>query len=71
MDLVVHPACEAATDPDVTSRGNFVFGAGRRLCQGIHIAERSLFLGISGLLWAFNFTKPLGHDGKPITPDAV
>ncbi|KAL4801508.1 cytochrome P450 [Aspergillus unguis] len=40
---------------DTTKRDNFVFGAGRRLCQGIHIAERSLFLGISRLLWAFTF----------------
>ncbi|CAK7225230.1 hypothetical protein SEUCBS140593_005832 [Sporothrix eucalyptigena] len=45
---------------DTTKRDNFVFGAGRRLCQGIHIAERSLFLGISRLAWAFTFTKTPG-----------
>lgn len=32
-----------------------MFGAGRRMCQGIHIAERSLYLSISRLLWAFDF----------------
>ncbi|KAK5079301.1 hypothetical protein LTR64_002276 [Lithohypha guttulata] len=52
---------------DCTKRDNFVFGAGRRLCQGIHIAERSLFLAISRLAWGFNFSPSIGEDGKPIT----
>ncbi|KAF2498985.1 cytochrome p450 monooxygenase [Lophium mytilinum] len=46
-------------------RDNFNFGAGRRLCQGIHIAERSLFLGMSRILWGFNVSQPLGT----ATPD--
>lgn len=50
-------------------RDNFNFGAGRRLCQGIHIAERSLFLGMSRILWGFNLDKPLDAVGDPITPD--
>ncbi|KAH7131833.1 cytochrome p450 monooxygenase [Dendryphion nanum] len=54
---------------DATKRDNFVFGAGRRLCQGIHIAERSLFLGISRLIWAFEFTPATGSDGKPYEYD--
>ncbi len=54
---------------DPATRDNFNFGAGRRLCQGIHIAERSLFLGVSRLLWGFDLSKPVGKDGTPITPD--
>lgn len=54
---------------DTTKRDNFVFGAGRRLCQGIHIAERSLFLGISRLVWAFNFTAPKDANGNPVYYD--
>lgn len=50
-------------------RDNFNFGAGRRLCQGIHIAERSLFLGMSRILWGFNLNKPLDSNGNPVTPD--
>jgi hypothetical protein len=42
---------------------------GRRICQGMHIAERSLFLGISRILWAFNVEAPLDADGKKILPD--
>jgi hypothetical protein len=49
---------------DCKKRDNFVFGAGRRLCQGIHIAERSLFLGISRMIWAFEFYAGLDANGK-------
>nr|UYD62317.1 cytochrome P450 [Leptographium qinlingense (nom. inval.)] len=54
---------------DTTKRDNFVFGTGRRLCQGIHIAERSVFLGISRLAWAFTFTPALDANGKPVQYD--
>ena len=55
---------------EAQKRDNYVFGAGRRLCQGIHIAERSLFLGISRLAWAFDFSPALDeHTGKPVTYD--
>ncbi|EXJ70408.1 uncharacterized protein A1O5_06476 [Cladophialophora psammophila CBS 110553] len=50
-------------------RDNFNFGAGRRLCQGVHIAERSLYLGMSRILWGFHLRKALDKAGNPITPD--
>lgn len=62
-------ASEAASNPDASQRDQFVFGAGRRVCQGMHIAERSLFLGISRMLWAFNFEKVRDEQGNEITPD--
>lgn len=40
---------------DPSKRNNYIFGAGRRLCQGMHIAERSLFLATSRMIWAFDF----------------
>ncbi|KAJ6017894.1 hypothetical protein N7451_001273 [Penicillium sp. IBT 35674x] len=54
---------------DTKKRDNFVFGAGRRMCQGIHIAERSLFLGISRLVWAFTFSPTKDEQGQPFTYD--
>ncbi|CAG8749704.1 6476_t:CDS:2, partial [Gigaspora rosea] len=55
------------------NRDHFGFGAGRRLCTGIHMAcityaERELFLGVSRLLWCFKIenASSLGNDGKPI-----
>lgn len=50
---------ESATTRDPSKRNNFVFGAGRRLCQGMHIAERSLFLGVSRIIWGFNIKPPV------------
>ncbi|RIB18711.1 cytochrome P450 [Gigaspora rosea] len=48
------------------NRDHFGFGAGRRLCTGIHMAERELLLGVSRLLWCFKIENALGKDGKPI-----
>lgn len=61
---------ECANNPDISMRDHFLFGAGRRLCQGMHIAERSLFLAMSRLLWAFNFEKARDIFGNEIVPDA-
>lgn len=54
---------------DAHKRDHYVFGAGRRLCQGMHIADRSLFLSISRLLWAFNLEKAVDTRGIEIEPD--
>ncbi|KAI3393066.1 hypothetical protein diail_4775 [Diaporthe ilicicola] len=61
-------SAEAAMNGDASKRA-YVFGAGRRLCQGMHIADRSLFLSISRLLWAFNIEKAVDAQGIEIVPD--
>ena len=60
---------DSASNPDGTKRDNFSFGAGRRICQGIHVAERSLFLGISRILWALDIRPAEDASGNPIIPD--
>ncbi|KAI0152833.1 cytochrome P450 [Xylariaceae sp. FL1272] len=60
---------ESSQQRDVTKRDNFLFGVGRRICQGMHIADRSMFLAISRLLWSFRMETSLDKDGKPIVPD--
>ncbi|KAK5017381.1 hypothetical protein LTR60_001962, partial [Cryomyces antarcticus] len=62
-------AGDAASNPDASKRDHFTFGAGRRICPGMHVAERSLFLGISRLLWAFNFEPALDEQGREVPPD--
>ncbi|KAJ3545766.1 hypothetical protein NM208_g2349 [Fusarium decemcellulare] len=59
-------AAESAALTDGTKRDHFSFGAGRRICQGIHVAERSLLLAISRFLWAFDISKARGRDGQEI-----
>jgi len=41
-------------------RDHYNYGAGRRSCPGIHIAERSLFINVVRLLWGFNITRKEG-----------
>ncbi|KAH8807119.1 putative cytochrome P450 oxidoreductase [Xylogone sp. PMI_703] len=65
----VQNAAESASNPDASKRDHFTFGAGRRICPGIHVAERSLFLGISRLLWAFDITSTTDTTGKQLLPD--
>ncbi|KAI0594640.1 cytochrome P450 [Biscogniauxia sp. FL1348] len=63
-------SAEAANNRDPTKRDHFVFGAGRRLCQGMHIADRSLFLAMSRILWAFDLKRPIDPTtGQEIIPD--
>lgn len=57
-------------NPDISQRDHFVFGAGRRICPGMNIADRSLFLAISRLLWAFRFDKAVDGNGRDIVPEA-
>jgi len=60
---------DSASNPDGTKRDQFTFGAGRRICPGMHVAERSLFLGVARILWAFDILPKTGADGEPILPD--
>lgn len=61
---------DAAVNPDAAKRDTFTFGAGRRICAGMHVAERSLFLGISRMLWAFDFAPSVDEaTGQEIIPD--
>jgi cytochrome P450 len=60
---------EAAANPDASKRDQFTFGAGRRICPGMHVAERSLFLAISRILWAFEIKPKKDANGHPILPD--
>lgn len=43
----------------------------RRVCPGVHVAEKSLFIVISRIVWGFNIRKKIGHDGRPIEPTTV
>ncbi|KAJ5661167.1 m-hydroxybenzyl alcohol hydroxylase [Penicillium longicatenatum] len=52
------PAYTATGEWD--KRDHYGYGAGRRICPGIHLAERNLFIGVAKLLWAFEFTQPVG-----------
>jgi len=49
---------ESSKFPDAMDRDHWAFGAGRRICPGIHIAERELWLAVSRLLWSYDIRSP-------------
>ncbi|KAH7072508.1 putative cytochrome P450 oxidoreductase [Paraphoma chrysanthemicola] len=70
-----HPklANDYAGSPDFDNRDHYGYGAGRRICPGIHLAERNMWRIIAKLIWAFDFKEP--QDPKtgeviPIDQDA-
>lgn len=75
MDPIRHPSPPSFDPtrylgfPPPASRDHYAFGAGRRICQGKHIAERSLLLGIALMLWAFSLSCPTDASGSEMRPD--
>jgi cytochrome P450 len=49
-----HSAARAAALPDGTQRDHLTYGGGRRICAGIHLAEKSLFINVARILWGFD-----------------
>ncbi|KAJ7251368.1 cytochrome P450 [Mycena rebaudengoi] len=47
---------------------NLVFGFGRRVCPGRHMAQSTLWITVASLLAVFNITKAIGEDGKILEP---
>lgn len=55
-------AYAAAANP--YERDHFGFGAGRRICPGMHLAENSLYITLAKILWTFEIRPHIGEDGK-------
>ncbi|KAG6860942.1 hypothetical protein C0995_005772 [Termitomyces sp. Mi166 len=51
------------------TEGHFAFGFGRRVCPGRFLGSRSVWIGITRLLWAFNIGPGLDDAGNPIPID--
>jgi hypothetical protein len=62
---------EYAVAADFDNRDHYAFGSGRRLCVGIHLAERALWRSIAQLLWAFRVEPASDEKGEiPLDTDA-
>nr|VWO99444.1 N/A [Ganoderma boninense] len=51
---------------DCTDPMTVVFGYGRRICPGRHLADAIMFIYITSILHAFDVTPPLDERGNPI-----
>lgn len=54
---------------DWQKRDHYGYDVGRRICSGIHLAERNMFLFIAKLLWAFRFEKLTGANETMMSCD--
>ncbi|KAF2181179.1 cytochrome P450, partial [Zopfia rhizophila CBS 207.26] len=61
-----HSAPEAANLKDGNARDHFGYGAGRRICAGMYVAEASLWIVVSKLLWGFDISYAKDKDGNDI-----
>lgn len=60
-------ASDYAASSDYNNRDHYVYGAGRRICPGIHLAERSMWRIVAKILWAFEVAEPV----DPVTGKTV
>ena len=65
-----HGSAHYAAGP-AASRDHWAFGAGRRICSGVHLAENSMFVVLAKLLWAFDMLPPLDAQGREIQVDTT
>ncbi|KAF4813759.1 Cytochrome P450 monooxygenase yanC [Colletotrichum siamense] len=61
-------ANDYAGSPEWINRDHYNYGAGRRICPGIHLAERNMWRIAAKLLWAFDFAEPLDPETGEVTP---
>ncbi|ROV91045.1 hypothetical protein VMCG_09608 [Cytospora schulzeri] len=54
-------ASQSSNLVDPYERDHWMFGAGRRICPGMVVAEREIWLTISRLIWAFTLEQVPGH----------
>ncbi|KAK0657876.1 cytochrome P450 [Cercophora newfieldiana] len=54
---------------EYANRDHYGYGSGRRICPGIHVAERNLFLAFAKLVWAFDILPGRDASGKRVEPD--
>lgn len=60
-------AVASAKHPDFRRRDHVHYGFGRRLCQGIYVAEASLFIVVSRVLWGFRIEELVGEGRKRLS----
>lgn len=58
-------ASHYAGSADWEKRDHYTYGAGRRICPGMHLAERNMWRTIAKLLWAFSL-----HEVEPLDVEA-
>ncbi|KAF2727830.1 cytochrome P450 oxidoreductase-like protein [Polyplosphaeria fusca] len=59
-------ASEYASSGDYANRDHYAYGGGRRICVGIHLAERTQWRFVAGLLWGFEILPGVDERGEEV-----
>lgn len=63
-------ATEYAASSNFDNRDHYAYGAGRRICAGMHLAERTQWRMLARLLWAFRIEPAIDETtGKEVKID--
>ncbi|KAF1962487.1 cytochrome P450 [Byssothecium circinans] len=62
-------ATHFAASPDYSNRDHYTYGAGRRICVGIHLAERTQWMIMARVLWGFIISPAVDGSGNEIELD--
>ncbi|KAL1598727.1 hypothetical protein SLS60_007868 [Paraconiothyrium brasiliense] len=62
-------ATSYAGSPDYENRDHYSYGAGRRICVGMHLAERTQWRIIASLLWAYYIKPEVDEKGNELEVD--
>lgn len=57
------------TGADYENRDHYTFGAGMRMCVGMHLADRTLWRTVARMLWAFRIEPPIDENGNLVELD--
>ncbi|KAF5577125.1 cytochrome P450 monooxygenase [Fusarium pseudocircinatum] len=68
---VPYNSAESVNLSDANQRDHFAYGAGRRICTGMHLAQNSLFINMSRTLWVFNIKRAKDENEKEIALKVV
>ncbi|OAL34607.1 hypothetical protein AYO20_06024 [Fonsecaea nubica] len=52
-----YTTAEAVNAANPNDRDHYSYGAGRRICTGLHVAQNSLFINMARTVWAYNLHK--------------
>jgi len=59
----------ATKEHDSLTEGHWAFGFGRRSCPGKYMGAKSVWIGITQLMWGFDIAHALDEAGRPIPVD--
>ena len=62
-------ATHFAASPDFENRDHYTYEAGRRICVGMHLAERTQWMMMARLLWGFRIEPAVDEFGGEIPLD--